>query len=320
MCDGSNTVFEEILTEIERHDTIIIHRHHHPDGDALGSQIGLKHLILANFPGKRVFVVGDEAGRYAFMAGSVMDQADDSLYPDALAFILDTSARSLISDERYMQAHRTVRIDHHLFVEKIADVEIADSSYESCCGLVTQMAVELGWTIPPEAAAALYTGMVTDSGRFRYDATSARTFRLAARLMEQPIDTEKLYHDLYSVELRELRLKATFIGKIELTPHNVAYIRTEKEELVQLGCDSFTASRGMVGLMSDVRGIDIWVTFTETDRGILCELRSGPYNINPVAVKYGGGGHAKASGATLKSWDEAERMLADLDEMAGSKG
>ena len=173
--------------------------------------------------------------------------------------------------------------------------------------------------LTPEAATALYTGMVTDSGRFRYDATTARTFRLASFLREQPVDTEKLYRDLYSVDLSQLKLKAEFINRIQLTEHGVAYIRTTREELNKLGCDSFTASRGMVGVMADVTGVDIWVNFTETEQGILCELRSSPYNINPIAVKYGGGGHAKASGATLKTWDDAERMLADLDEMVGHK-
>ena len=103
-------MFEEITAELMRHDTIIIHRHHHPDGDALGSQIGLKHLIERNLPGKKVYIVGDAAGRYSFMAGSVMDTVDDSLYPQALAVILDTSSPALISDTRYTAARRTVRI------------------------------------------------------------------------------------------------------------------------------------------------------------------------------------------------------------------
>ena len=64
--------------------------------------------------------------------------------------------------------------------------------------------------------------------------------------------------------------------------------------------------------MSDIRGIDTWVNFTETEDGVLCELRSSVYNINPIATKYGGGGHAKASGATGKDREEAMRMLAEL--------
>ena len=74
----------------------------------------------------------------------------------------------------------------------------------------------------------------------------------------------------------------------------------------------------MVNVMSDIRGVDIWANFTETERGVLCELRSSRYNINPIAVKYGGGGHAKASGATVPDRETAMAMLADLDEM--SKG
>ena len=71
----------------------------------------------------------------------------------------------------------------------------------------------------------------------------------------------------------------------------------------------------MVSTMSDIKGVDIWVNFTETDNGVLCELRSSRFNINPVAVKYGGGGHAKASGATVRDRAEAMTMLADLDKM-----
>ena len=93
-------MFEKVLKAIADHPMIIIHRHTNPDGDALGSQIGLKHIILANFPDKTVYMVGDAAGRYEFMADSTMDEVSDDAYEGALAIILDTSARKLISDDR----------------------------------------------------------------------------------------------------------------------------------------------------------------------------------------------------------------------------
>ena len=83
--------------------------------------------------------------------------------------------------------------------------------------------------------------------------------------------------------------------------------------------DTFTISRGMVGTMADMKGVDIWVNFTETADGILAELRSSRFNINPIAVRYGGGGHAKASGACLKDRGAMEAMLADLDAMMEGK-
>ena len=308
-------MFEQVLQEIRNFDRIIIHRHSRPDGDALGSQIGLKHIIKANFPEKEVYMVGDGAGHYSFMEDSVMDIVEDSLYENALAIVLDTSARHLISDDRYTTAKRTVRIDHHLFVETICDVEVVGTSYESCCGLIAAFAHESGLKLNPLTAKSLYTGMVTDSGRFRYDATSAQTFRMAAFLMEQEFDTNEIYGNLYADDFSRIQLKAKFILKIRFTENNVAYIYTTREEMQELQADTFTISRGMVGTMSDIKGVDIWVNFTETEQGVACELRSSKYNINPIAVKYGGGGHAKASGATVKTKEEAMAMLADLNAM-----
>ena len=304
---------------IREHDTIVIHRHSNPDGDALGSQIGLKHVIEENFPGKRVYVTGDAAGRYAFMEGSVMDEVPEDVFADALCIILDTSAEHMISDNRYLQAKALCRIDHHLFCGQIAPVETVDSSFESCCGLITQICMEEGLRVNRAAATALYTGMVTDSGRFRYDSTNARTMRCAAFLLDQDVDTNEMYRNLYASDYEQLRLRAAYTLKIQFTANRVAWIYTTKEELEASGADEFSISRGMVGVMADIRGVDIWVNFTETERGVLCELRSGKYNINPVAVKYGGGGHQKASGATVPDRETAMAMLRDLDEMAGGQ-
>ncbi len=308
-------MFEAILEQIKKHDRIIIHRHKSPDGDALGSQIGLKHILMDNFPEKEIYVVGDGAGHYSFMDDSVMDEIDDGLYADALAIVLDTSAKHLISDERYPTAHATARMDHHIFVEKICQYEVTDTSFESCCGLVTAFALESGLKLSPMSAKSLYTGMVTDSGRFRYDSTSSQTFRLASALMEQPFDTGDIYRNLYADDLSRIQLKARFALKIQLTACGVAYIYTTKEELAALNTDTFSISRGMVGTMSDIKGVSLWVNFTETEAGVLCELRSNRYNINPIAVKYGGGGHAKASGATVATKEIAMQMLSDLDAL-----
>ncbi len=308
-------MFENVLQAVKDFDTVILHRHGRPDGDALGSQIGMKHLLLENFPGKTVYMVGDEPGFFGFMEGAKMDEIDDSTYENALAMILDCGAAHLISDDRYQKAARTVRLDHHLFVAPIADVEVIDTSFESCCGLITAFAEECGLKLNKLSAKSLYTGMVTDSGRFRYDGTTARTFHLASLLMEQGFDTNELFRDLYADDLAGKQLKAGFIQKIQMFGSHVAYIYTTAEEFQALATDTFTVSRGMVNTMADIKGVDIWVNFTEADKGVLCEIRSNRYNINPVAVKYGGGGHQKASGACVESRDLAMAMLQDLADL-----
>ncbi len=311
-------MFEKILSLIEKYDRIIIHRHKNPDGDALGSQLGLLHAIKDTYPHKEVYAVGDLTPRYAFMLTQPMDEISDELYSGALAIVLDTSAKSLISDDRYTLAEATARMDHHLFVEKICDEEVVATSYESCAGLVAAMCMAGGLTVSDIAAKTLYTGMVTDSGRFRYDSTSSETFRVASFLMERKFDTSTIYKNLYADELFFIQLRAKFTLKIQLASPKVAYIYTDKEEAASYGADNFTISRGMVNVMGEIRGVESWVNFTETDDGVLCEIRSNTHNINPIAVKYGGGGHQKASGATLKNREEAMSLLADL--MAQTEG
>lgn len=310
-------MFEAVLDCIKNYDTIIIHRHSRPDGDAMGSQIGMKHLILENFEGKTVYMVGDSTNYLSFMPDSVMDEIDDSVYNGALAILLDFASPHLASDDRYTKADKTVRIDHHLYVETFTDVEVVDSSFESCCGLVTAFAVESGLKINATAGEALYTGMLTDSGRFRYDSTNSRTFKLASELIDTGFDTNELYRNLYSDNFDSKLLKAKFTLKIQFTKNNVAYIYTTREEMKELASSEFSISRGMVATMADIKGVDIWVNFTESEEGVLCELRSSRFNINPIAVKYGGGGHQKASGACVADYDTAMSMLNDLDIIQG---
>ena len=113
-----------------------------------------------------------------------------------------------------------------------------------------------------------------------------------------------------------MKLKASFIEKIEFTQKNVAYYYVTKAELEKLGLSAHHAARGYVNTMADIRGVSIWAAFAEGDEGILCELRSSGPDINAIAVKYGGGGHKKASGATLRDRQTVLAMLRDLDESA----
>lgn len=306
---------QKAIELINLFDTIIIHRHSSPDGDAIGSQIGLRDVLKHNFPDKHIYAVGDAPGRYAFVEDSIMDDIGDETYQGTLAILLDMGASHLVSDNRYTLAQKTIRIDHHQYAETFTDFEIIDTSYESCAGLVTQLCQEWGLVVPSNGAKALYTGMVTDSGRFRYDSTNSRTFRLASFLFEQGFDASDIYTNLYQDDLKMIQLRASFVLRIQLTENGVAYIYTTREEVEKMGVSTFTVSRGMVNTMAEIKGVNTWVNFTETEDGVLCELRSKTQNINQIAVKYGGGGHIKASGTTVKDKAEAMALLNDLDQM-----
>lgn len=309
-------MFKEIKKMIEKYNTIIIERHARPDGDALGSQIGLREAILETYPNKKVYAVGDCTERYSFIGR--LDIIDPSIYEGALVFVLDSADPKLLYKDTYKLGEFIIKIDHHISVLDFGDINYVDTSYESCAGIITEMIKTLGFKLNQEGAKALFTGMVTDSGRFRYDQTTPRTFKNAAWLLEKGFNLDDIYSNLYIEDLDKIRLRAKLINSFKVTKNNVAYLKNTARDVIKYGVDVYTLSRGMVNTMAGIKGIDIWVNFTEDveNNKILCEIRSSKYNINEIAVKYGGGGHRLASGATLSSFEEADKMIKDLDKLA----
>lgn len=304
-------MIETIIDMIEAYDRIIIHRHKNPDGDAYGSQIGLKKVIELNYPNKEVYVVGD-TNNFQFLGQ--MDVIDDAVFEGALSIIVDVCVTHLISDDRYQLADKVLVIDHHLNEPDFPCVSVIESNHIACAELIAGVFINNEFIIDKEAATALLTGIVTDSGRFLYPNTTAETFEVAARLLQQGAELSWIYNNLYTEEINFKKLKGYFINNFQLTEHNVAYMKNTKDVKNKFDVSTFIVSRAMVNQMANLKGIDIWANFTEEDDGsILAELRSAKDSIVHIARKYGGGGHALACGCTLHSFDEVEQVLQDLD-------
>ena len=298
---------------IEEYDTIIIHRHLSPDGDAMGSQLGLRYIIEENWKNKKVYMVGDSFDRLSFMYDGRMDEVDDSVYSGALAIVLDSSSDYLISDTRYTKASKTLRIDHHVFIKKICDEEVVLTDYESCAGIIADWAISSGLKLTTDAARALYTGMVTDSVRFMTEKVSPLTMKTASELISYPFDRTELFGNLYAEDFSALKRKAYFLERVEfLEEDGVAYNYSDKKDIDKMHSSAHSVARGLVNTMANIRGADAWVAFAEDEGKILVELRSRRCDVYPVALKWGGGGHAKASGCTVESRKEAFELLEDV--------
>lgn len=307
-------MFIDIINKIKEFDTIIIHRHYRPDGDALGSQIGLKEIIKENFKNKKVYAVGDENPSVDYVGN--MDIISDEEYLNSLVIILDSSTEDMINDLRYKKAKFTIKIDHHLSGADYANINYVDTSEISCASLIARDFYNLGYKIPSIAARALYIGIVTDSGRFMYKGVSANTLLISSKLINEGIDIQEIYSKLYVQDFSLLKIRAELTLSISKTTSGVAYIISDYDKVKSYDVDVFTLSRGMVSVMSGIKGIDIWVNFTEDyDGSIYTEIRSTKYNVSEVAVKYGGGGHKLACGATLKSMKDVKLVLNDLDNL-----
>lgn len=307
-------MYKQFLNKIKEYGTIIIHRHGRPDGDALGSQIGLKEAILATYPYKKVYAVGDVNTKVSFIGD--VDNISDDLYKNALVIVLDSSESSMVNDERFKLGRYIIKVDHHISNENFGHLNIVDTSEISCASLLAKIIFSCNMKLTEKGAKALFTGIVTDSGRFRYSGVSSDTFMIASKLLKYGFDFNDIYTNLYIEDLDIVKLRANMILKFKISNKGVAYLINTKEDVKKENVDIFTISRGMVNVMSGIRGIDVWVNFTEEEDGkVICEIRSTKYNVNQIAVKYGGGGHKFASGATLNSLKDIDNVINDLGDL-----
>lgn len=307
-------MYKKFLNKIKEYGTIIIHRHGRPDGDALGSQIGLKESILATFPYKKVYAVGDVNQKISFI-GEV-DEISDDLYKNALVIVLDSSDTNMINDERYKLGRYIIKVDHHISNANYGDMNIVETSEVSCASLIAKIIFSCNMKLTSHGARALFTGIVTDSGRFRYNTVTSDTFMIASKLLKYNFDFNEIYTKLYVDDLELVKLRAQMVLQFKISDKGVAYLINDKTAVQRYNTDIFTISRGMVNVMSGINGIDVWANFTEEENGkVICEFRSTKYNVNQIAVKYGGGGHKFASGATVNSLDVVKDIIKDLESL-----
>lgn len=307
-------MYKQFLKKIKEYGTIIIHRHGRPDGDAIGSQIGLKEAILATFPYKKVYAVGDVNPKVSFVGD--VDEIEDSVYNNALVIVLDSSDTNMINDERYKLGRYIIKVDHHISNVNYGDMNIVDTSEISCASLLAKIIFSCNMKLTSHGARALFTGIVTDSGRFRYSGVSSETFNMASKLMKYDFDFNEIYNNLYIEDLEVVKLRAEMVSKFKISTKGIAYLVNTQEDVIKYNTDMFTISRGMVNVMAGIKGIDIWANFTEEQNGkVIVELRSSKYNVNQIAVKYGGGGHKFASGATVEGLHIVDAIIKDLEDI-----
>ncbi|MFY3791792.1 DHH family phosphoesterase [Ureibacillus sp. MALMAid1270] len=306
----------KIIEEIEKYDTIIIHRHVRPDPDAYGSQIGLKTLISSNYPEKKVYAVGEHDSTLSFLAKP--DTIDDEVFSGALVIVTDTANTERIDDSRYNKGDLLIKIDHHPNDDQYGDILWVDTSASSVSEMIYGLFEEgkeyKGWTLSNEAARLLFAGIVGDTGRFLFPSATEKTFEIAGHLIRYNFDRNELFDGMYEKEHKLLKLQGYLYQNYTFDENGAVYIKLTKEILEQFDATPSDTSL-LVGSYGDIKGICAWVIFVEEDSQIRVRLRSKGPVINELAKKYNGGGHPLASGATVYSWEEADQVIAELKEI-----
>lgn len=308
---------QAILDKIIAYDTIIVTRHVRPDGDAIGSSNGLAEIIRASFPQKKVYVQTEDSSDYLAFLNGDDEPISDEVYSGALLIVLDTATRDRISNSKYDLAKEVIKIDHHIDIKPYGDLCWIEDFRSSTCEMVAYFysTFKDKLVLNKRAALFVYTGMVTDSGRFRYESTTGETLRLAGMLLDEGVNTDWLFANLYLEDFEYYKFQAYVHKKMKISPGGVAYLHVDKKMQQQFNLSTEQASEA-VSFMNSIRGSIAWLAFIDMPDGtIRVRLRSRFMQINALAEKYGGGGHQCTCGATLKHKKEIDLLVADADQM-----
>ena len=306
---------EEIFKAIKQYQTIIIHRHVRPDPDAYGSQGGLAEILQASFPDKEIYAVGNHDSSLDYLRKP--DRITDNTYAGALVIVCDTANQERICDSRYMLGDMLIKIDHHPNEDPYGDLLWVDLEASSVSEMIYEFYSTFsnkGLKMTDEAARLIYAGIVGDTGRFLYPSTTDKTLEYAKELIRYSFDRTTLYNEMYELEPSMIKLQGYVLENFKMNEDGAAVVSINKEILEEYGILPSEASQ-LVSSLSIVKGIKAWAFLIEENDQIRVRLRSKGPVINTIAMKYDGGGHPLAAGASVYSWEEADNVIKDVEDL-----
>ena len=312
-------VIQQILEKIKAYDRIMLFRHIRMDGDCVGATTGLKEILKLTYPKKEIILTDGQRSDYLIFLGEDDAPVSDESCREALGIVIDTATEDRISNPQYALCREVIKIDHHINREPYGQINWVEEERSSACEMIAAFyaACQDELCINTRAATFIYTGMVTDSGRFQYEGVTGDTLRLAGLMLDQGIDTKTLYAHLYLKDFDALKFKAYVYDQMEITPHGVASIYITKKAQGEFGL-SFEEACTAISALDSIKGCLCWIAFIESDdekQSVRVRLRSRFMAINEVAEHYRGGGHACASGATVYDQEEVKNLLKEADAL-----
>jgi len=297
---------------IETHDRFLVTTHVRPDGDALGSEVGMAGLLRQKGKDVRVVNVSPTPPRYDFLDpnSTLFEHFGHRVGPPELAdrqvaIILDLSSWDQLGDMagfiRQFNGPRVV-IDHHVSGDDLGATVYKDSTAEATGILVMRAASAIGYELTPEVAGGLVTAIAMDTGWFRHSNTRAGTFRAVAELIDAGVKVDEIYRKLFERNtLGRLKLMGeTLVNMRTDLAGKIAYATISREDLVRTGAIP-PDSEDLVDFTVSLRGVEVGMLFIEQIRGavkVSFRARSG-LDCARLAAQFGGGGHREAAGATL---------------------
>lgn len=305
---------------IEENNSIILVSHFNPDGDAYGSQMGLKDAIQTTYKNKKVYAVGSGLKQFFPLLGE-MDDVSDEIIKESLIILLDANELYRFEDQRCMNGKQFMLIDHHIQSTKYDfETGLVNEQVSSTCEIVARFIKDSGMEITPKGANALFLGILTDTGRFQYSYNFAKMFEIVDYLCEKGANPTSIYQKLNVLTETDLKIRQFIFSNIKVFG-KVIYTHFTSEDLDKLNTSAIYALSN-VNQIANIDKYPIWMIYvTYEDGTVQFEMRSKNLFIQPVARSYGGGGHANAAGVTIKncSQDTIDTIIKKLNEVVEVK-
>jgi phosphoesterase RecJ-like protein len=305
-----------LLRILRESNSFLITSHARPDGDAVGSALGLQHLLEAM--GKHAVVAFSDVipSMYHCLPGVQRIVHEIPTHPPPqVAILLECDSIERTGFAR-IDAQRTLNIDHHQSGRRFADVNWIDPEACAVGAMVYDLAIASGVEITPEIASCLYTALLTDTGSFTYAGTDAATFRLASHLLERGADANGIAQSIYfSNPESKLRILGIALSNMEIDGE-IAWTSLSSLEMERAGAIAEDCE-GIVNYLIGIAGVRAAIFLRELPAGdcFRLNLRSkGTVDVAEVAERFGGGGHRNASGCTAEGSlaEVAARMIGEL--------
>ncbi|AOY78422.1 hypothetical protein BJL90_16310 [Clostridium formicaceticum] len=302
------------LSLLDTHSKVAILSHVSPDGDSLGSLIALGLAMKKLCQGVYIFRNDLFPEKYKFLPGYQQVEAyrEDCQQDFDFCFVLDCGDEKRLgySEVILKRSKKIINIDHHISNTAFGDINLLDTEASSTCEIVYNLLKDFGLALDVDIATCLYTGIATDTGNFVYDNTTAYTHQVAAELMGFHIDLHKISYHLYQNKpLNSVRFLAHVLNHMEIGFDGKVAIIAIPEELLKKFNVLSSDVDGVINYARDIQGIEIAILLKESAGG---EVKVGfrakkDIDVSLLAGKFGGGGHKKASGATIEGTIEEVR-------------
>lgn len=293
---------DNIIEEIDKAKNIVILTHEMPDGDAIGSSLalyaGLKQL------GKDTDVVIPEYSKtFEFLPNSseIKKEGKNEVYDLAIALDCGDIKRLNGFAKYFEDANTKISIDHHSSNTMFADYNFVNPTAPACAQILVIVLEALGVIIDKEIGTCLLTGIITDTGGFKYKGVTAETFEFVAELLNRGVNVSDVYKKvLQTISKTRFELTRIAINRLEFLENGkITFTYITKEDEQKLGAGS-NDHDGIVERGRDIEGVEVSIFLRETDNGYKISLRSNEYvNVSDICLMFGGGGHVRAAGGNI---------------------